>query len=369
MPEKIQTLTLEEKIGQLFVIGIPGPDLNDETQELLEEIAPGGICLFARNIRTADQTRDLTNRLRKSLTVPPIIAIDQEGGLVDRLRRVLSPMPAASKIRSRDDARLLAKIIAESLLTIGVNMDFAPVVDVVDEGRSGFSNGINSRSFGTSKEETSEVAGKFLSELQASGVIGCLKHFPGLGASQVDSHEELPSVNISEEELRSTDLYPYKQLITAENVHAVMVAHAAFPASALQEFDQNGKLLPSSLSYNFVTKLLRDEFHYNGLVITDDMEMGAILKNYGIGEACVRAVSAGVDMVAVCADPRAILEGYRSMVKAVRDGDLSISRIDISLDRIAKLKKKLSDPLPFDRSRLENLAREITEFTERANRS
>ncbi len=363
MIDEIQSLTIERKIGQLFVIGIPGPEIDAETKELLDEINPGGVCLFARNIREASQTRELTDQLRK-LPQSPIIAVDQEGGPVDRLRRILTPMPAACRILTAKDAKCFAGIVSEALLSLGINMDFAPVVDVVDQGRAGFSNGLTSRTFGASKEQTAQLAGEFLSVLQAMGVIGCLKHFPGLGASEVDSHEELPAVNISEDELRSTDLYPYRQLIASGDVHAIMVAHAAFPEAALQELDQNGKLLPSSLSYNIVTNLLRDELQFDGLVITDDLEMGAIVKNYGVGDACKRAIRAGVDMLAICATPAAIREGYFSVLAAAKEGEIEIVRIDASLDRIANLKRNLTEPLPFDSSRLNFLSTEIAEFTE-----
>ncbi len=368
MTDKFQALSLEQKVGQLFVIGISGPEIDPVTRVLLDEIAPGGICLFARNIREAGQTRELTDGLRSLLT-KPIIAVDQEGGLVDRLRRVLTPMPAASQIKCADDAAELGAIIGESLLNLGINMDFAPVVDVISEDRRGHSNGLISRTFGSSKEDAADWAGAFLNSLQDNGILGCLKHFPGIGASQVDSHEDLPEVGITEDELRSTDLFPYQRLISSGNVNAVMVAHAAFPAAALQEIDQNGKLLPSSLSYNFVTRLLRDELQFDGLVITDDLEMGAIVKNYGVDDACKRAISAGVDMLAICADPVAIRDGYRAVLTAVKKGEIDINRINASLDRISKVKDQLTDPLPFDRSRLAGLSMQIAKLAERSNRS
>src|SRR5690606_3275916 len=139
----------------------------------------------------------------------------------------------------------------------------------------------------------------FLRALQARGVVGCIKHFPGLGASEVDSHEELPTVAIGQDEFEAVDLAPYRHLIDGGDVHAVMVAHAAYPNLSLQERAQDGKLLPSSLSFNFVTKLLREKIGFAGLVLTDDLEMGAILRNYGIGEAAVMAVEAGHDMLAI----------------------------------------------------------------------
>jgi beta-N-acetylhexosaminidase len=360
-------LSLEQKIGQLFFIGISGPDVNAPSRELLEKVSPGGVCLFARNIKETQQTRNLLDDLRELLPVAPLLSIDQEGGLVDRLRRLMTPMSAASKITNVEEAARLAEIIAETLRILGFNMDFAPVVDVIDSERAKYSNGLFSRTFGNSKEDVTELAREFLRVLQAGGVAGCLKHFPGLAASRVDSHEELPVVDIPESELDATDLYPYRELLNRSDVRAIMVAHASFPHHRLQETDQNGKLLPSSLSYNFVTTLLRGELLFDGLVITDDLEMGAILKNYGIGDACKMAVLAGVDMLAICADPDAIREGYNAVLRAVNAGEIGIKRIDRSLARIAQVKEQLSEPLVFDPNRLEQISSEIAEFNARLN--
>lgn len=363
MIEHFNSLVLEQKIGQLFFIGIAGPVIDQPTLELLNEISPGGVCLFARNIKELSQTRKLNDDLRAVLPVTPFLSIDQEGGLVDRLRRVTSPMPAASKIASEVDAARMAEIIGETLRILGFNMDFAPVVDVLDEERSKYNNGLTSRTFGHSKEDAASFAGAFLRTLQASGIVGCLKHFPGLGGSQVDSHEELPVVEITDKELFSTDLFPYRELIASTNVQAIMVAHAAFPKVGLQETDRNGKLLPSSLSYKFVTTLLRGELQFDGLVITDDLEMGAIVKNYGIGEACKMAILAGVDMLAICADPAYVREGYNAVLKAVKDGEISPDRIDASLIRIASIKAMLPDPPTFDPGRLGQISDEIAAIT------
>ena len=315
MPADLKALPIAEKVGQLFFIGIPGPELDTATKELLDEVKPGGICLFARNIREAAQTRELLDHIRGCLGTDPLLSLDQEGGIVDRLRRIMTPMPAAASLRTAKDAGELAEIIAETLRILGFNMDFAPVVDVVDAERAEYSRGLASRTFGNSKEDVSEFAGNFIESLQAGGVIGCLKHFPGLGAATVDSHEDLPQVEISEEEFTAADLFPYRELLRAGSVRAVMAGHTVFPNLALQERAQNGKLLPSSLSYNFVTTLLRGELAFDGLVITDDLEMGAIVKNYGIGDACNMAIAAGADMLAICADPDAIRDGQRGCMR------------------------------------------------------
>lgn len=358
--EQISSLSLEQKIGQLFFIGVPGAEFDDSTQRLLSEVSPGGVCLFTRNIREAEQTRELLDALASTLPTKPFLSIDQEGGLVDRLRRIVTPMPAANQLGTAELAATSARIIGEILLLLGFNMDFAPVVDVMDEVREKHSNGLQSRAFGHDRRRVVELASAFLESLQNTGIIGCLKHFPGLGASQVDSHEELPVVDISEDEFAQNDLCPYKQMLPSAK--AVMVAHACFPKLRLQEADKHGKLVPSSLSRKFVTDLLRDELQFDGLVITDDLEMGAIVNNYGIGDACKMAIAAGVDMLAICADQGRIVDGYTAVLDATRSGEIGTERIDRSLRRIADLKAALHLPAQFDREKLLGLSAEIAEL-------
>lgn len=367
MIEQLNSLSIKAKVGQLFTIGIAGPTIDDETRRLLDEISPGGVCLFARNIRDIGQTRELLDEIMATLLVLPLLSVDQEGGLVDRLRRVLAPMPAASKIKNVQDVRLHAEITGDMLRMLGFNMDLAPVVDVIDAERGKYTNGLFSRTFGDSKESVVELASEFLRVLQSKGIVGCLKHFPGLGASRVDSHEELPSVDIPGPELDSVDQFPYKQLLKAGNVEAVMVAHAAFPGHRLQETGQNGKLLPSSLSKNFITTLLRGELGFDGLVITDDMEMGAIIKNYGMGDACKMAIKAGVDQLAICAGAENIREGFHAVLSAVNSGEIVVERIDQAITRIERVKKRLSQPTRFDPDRLAKISSDITVFANRIN--
>lgn len=358
----LASLPIGQKIGQLFFVGIPSPEIDPATVKLLEDINPGGVCLFARNIKEARQTRDLLDTIREIVPTAPLLSLDQEGGLVDRLRRVIGPMPAANLIRDTEDAARLGRLIAEAVRILGFNMDFAPVVDVIDAGRVRFSNGLFSRAFGSSREDAVELAASFFRELENSGCLGCLKHFPGLGASEADSHDELPSVNVSAGEFREVDLYPYRQFFASEEVSAVMVAHAAYPKLDLQEADRNGKLLPSSLSFNIISNLLRGELGFNGLVLTDDLEMGAIVKNYGIGEACRLAISAGEDMLTICAGVDAIYEGFEAISNAVADGTITEARIDESLARIAAVKSRMKEPLSFDADRLQEIASGISEF-------
>lgn len=361
----MQSLTLEQKIGQLFFIGIPGAEIDAETDKLLEKITPGGVCLFSRNIRQAEQTRKLLTNISEKLPVPPILSIDQEGGLVDRLRRVVTPMPSVHNLTTKGsvaEVKEMAQLTAEIIRILGFNMNFAPVVDVVDETREKFSNGLHSRAFGKSVDDVVDLAGAYLAELQSSGCPGSLKHFPGLGATEVDSHDELPSVNINNETFYSIDLKPYKEFIENNSAQSVMVGHAAYPSTDLQEQDANGKLLPASLNHKIITKLLREKLGFNKLVVTDDLEMGAILKNYGIGEACAMAIEAGNDMLLICANQAAINEGYDFMMEAVRASRISEARIDDSIERISEFKKLLQSPPAFDESRLATLSKRIEQL-------
>lgn len=358
-------MTLEQKVGQLFFIGIGGVGFDASTRAIVEDIKPGGICLFSRNIRTSEQTRELLDSLRENSTVEPFLSLDQEGGLVDRLRKLITPMPSASKIKTPEQASELAAIIAETVRILGFNMNFAPVVDVIDEMRESVSNGLHSRAFGHSTLDVVQLAGAFLSEMQRNGCLGCIKHFPGLGAASVDAHEELPQVALSDAVLEEVDLVPYRRLIANGSAKAVMIGHAAYPQFRLQETGQDGKLLPSSLSFRIVTELLRNELAFDGLVVTDDLEMGAIVRNFGIGEACVRSIEAGNDMVAICADAHRIREGHAAIFDAVDSGRITHDRLNRSVERIARTKGLLSSPLPFDQLRLEQLSSRVADLNKK----
>jgi beta-N-acetylhexosaminidase len=363
MLEKIRSLPLEQKIGQLFFIGLPGTELDSEAKKLLTEVAAGGVCLFSRNIREAESIRKLLNDLRVFLSIEPILSLDQEGGLVDRLRRIVSPMPSAALLKTLEKTKELAEITAQILQILGFNTNFAPVVDIPTKNSLNSQNGLQSRFFAENLEGVLRLSQTYLETLQNNKIIGCPKHFPGLGASEVDSHEELPIVKSTFQELWENDLIPYRKLLA--ETHCVMVAHAAFPNLDLQERDQNGKLLPSSLSFNIVTKLLRQDIGFKGLVITDDLEMGAILKNYGIGEACKIAFNAGIDMFLICANPEAVREGFQAVYQAVKKGEISEERLDESLIRIAEFKKLMHSPCTFDKNRLAELSKAIEKLNEK----
>ena len=360
-------MDLRAKIGQLFFVGIGGPIVDEDAERLLREISPGGICLFARNIREPAQTRELNERIIEILPVMPLISIDQEGGLVDRLRRIITPMPSPEKLKNIEDVALMGSIIAEVLGLLGFNMNFAPVLDIIDEKRLRFVNGLQSRSFGANAEDVIERAGAFLTSLQAGGCIGCIKHFPGLGAAEVDSHEVLPEVRISFDELSEFDLLTFKRFIETGEARAVMVAHADYRNAGFHEEDKRGRAIPSSLNRRVITGLLREKLGFEGVVITDDLEMGAIVRDFGIGEACKMAIEAGADMLAICAGADSIYAGFEAVLGAVKAGELSESRIDDSFSRIMKLKALIRSAPDFEPNRIEQLSADITALKSRLN--
>src|SRR5437016_6326266 len=302
----LYSLPLERQVGQFFYIGLPGIELDQETRALIKEINPGGIIIFGRNVAEALQLRELLDEARELLALEPLVGIDQEGGLVDRLRKIFTPMPAARTIRQHGDlaaARSLGRITGEVLRMLGFNMNFAPVMSIMTDDRDLLSNGLYSRSFGRSPGEVLGYSTVYMRGLQGAGCLGCLKHFPGIGAGEVDSHEQMPLVQLSHDDLIAQDLAPYIELFQRrdDRVRCVMVSHGGFPNIDITKETTGGLLEPASLSHNIVTELLREELGYKHLVVTDDLEMGAIARHCEIEAAVVRAFLAGEDMLLICA--------------------------------------------------------------------
>ncbi len=365
--ESLYSLPIEQQIGQFFFIGLPGTELDGETKLLLNEIQPGGLIIFGRNVAAPDQLRSLIDGASELLPNPPLVGIDQEGGLVDRLRRVFTPMPAARKIREHGDlaaARSLGTITGEVLRILGLNINFAPVMSIMTEDRDLLSNGLYSRSFGRSPGEVLGYTTVYMRGLQAAGCIGCLKHFPGIGAGEVDSHEQMPVVRLTHDDLIAQDLAPYIELFQRhdDRVRCVMVSHGGFPNIDIHLGLTGGLVVPASLNYQIVTKLLREELGYQHLVVTDDLEMGAIARHCEIEEAVVRAFLAGEDMLLICAHPEIIRRGYHALLAAAREDRIPQERIRASLERIANTKSIVEPPLPLDLSRLKVLSDEVEQL-------
>src|ERR671938_916913 len=262
MFDLLTSLPLEQQIGQIFYIGLPGTELDDQTRALVKHIQPGGVIIFGRNVAEPQQLRNLLDGVRQHVAVEPLCGIDQEGGLVDRLRRICTPMPSARTIRQHGDlagARSLGRITGEVLRMLGFNMNFAPVMSIMTDERDLLSNGLYSRSYGRSPGEVLGYTMVYLRGLQGTGCLGCLKHFPGIGAGEVDTHDEVAVVNLSHDDLIAQDLAPYIELFQREDdrVRAVMVSHGGFPKVDIRRGIAGGRLEPASLSYGISTKLLR----------------------------------------------------------------------------------------------------------------
>lgn len=370
--DSLLSLSLEQQIGQFFYIGLPGTELDAETRALIQEVQPGGVIIFGRNVATPQQLRGLLDGVRELLPVNPLLGVDQEGGLVDRLRKIFTPMPSARTIREHGDlagARGLGRISGEVLRLLGFNMNFAPVMSIMTEERDLLSNGLYSRSFGRSPGEVLGYTTVYLRGLQETGMIGCLKHFPGIGAGEVDSHEEMPMVRLTHEDLLAQDLAPYIELFERrdDRVRCVMISHGGFPNIDIKEGVTGGLLEPASLSRNIVTNLLRKELGYQHLVVTDDLEMGAIAKHCEIESAVVRAFIAGEDMMLICAHPEIIRRGYEALLGVARAGKLPKDRMRASLKRIASTKSIVKPPPPFDLERFKVLSEETAKLNEKLN--
>ena len=370
--DSLYSLPLEQQIGQFFYIGLPGTELDTHTSALVSEVKPGGVIIFGRNVAGPEQLRALLDGVRELLPVSPLTGIDQEGGLVDRLRRIFTPMPAARVIRQHGDlaaARTLGRITGEVLRMLGFNMNFAPVMSIMTDERDLLSNGLYSRSFGRSPGEVLGYTTVYLRGLQGAGCLGCLKHFPGIGGGEVDSHEQMPLVHLSHDDLIAQDLAPYIELFQRKDdgVRSVMVSHGGFPNVDIRAQTTGGLIEPASLNYNIVTKLLREELGYKHLVLTDDLEMGAIGNHCQIEEAVVRAFLAGEDMLLICAHQEIIRRGYQALLKAAREGKLPKERVRASLKRIAATKSIVQPALPLDLERFKSLSDEIAALNGKLN--
>ena len=354
-------MNLEHRIGQLLIIGLPGPQLDLMARSLLQSIQPGGILLNTHNIESGQQVAELTSTIRSLIEVPPIIAIDQEGGRVDRLKQIYSPMPSADLFRASGDAAVAARmgeIAAEALRTLGFNVNLAPVLDIaLDDGAS---NGLKGRYLGSNLAEVVRLAGAYLEGLQHGGVVGVGKHFPGLGAAVIDSHSELPTIDRSRDEILKYEVAPYTELFSKINarLNAVIIAHGHYPA-----FDGPAPL-PSSLSKNIVTGLLREELGFKGLTITDDLEMGAITGTRDLSEAAVMAIEAGIDLVMIAdsRSPERATVAWEAMVNAAREGRITKAHISRSFDHLARIKSMLSPPQAYSEQAVLRLRERIGEL-------
>ncbi len=320
----------QDQIGQLFMIGFDGTTLSADLASFIKEYQPGGIILFSRNLESAEQIVDLTNDLQRcSPHSPLLISIDQEGGRVSRLPKeftIFPPCEVLGQCHSSELAYAAAATTAKELAAVGINMNMSPVLDVNSNPTNPV---IGDRAFGTTPDRVSEMGLATIGGLQDNRVIACGKHFPGHGDTASDSHKELPVVAASRDHLERIELPPFRRAI-AGVVATMMTAHVQYQALDEQR--------PATLSSTIISKLLRQELYYDGVVLTDDLEMHAIIDHYGIGDAAVLAIQAGCDMPLICKDRNRVVTAMQAVDKAVMSSDISPQRLAQSLARIRRLK-------------------------------
>lgn len=324
-----------EEIGQLFFIGLKGPTLSPEEADFIVKNNIGGVTLFSRNLESPDKIHklclDLYNLKSKMPSrLPPIIAIDMEGGRVHRLKPPFTQWPSAKKLSDLNSTSItfkFANFMGAELKSVGINLDFAPCVDVLTNPKNEL---IGDRSLGTDPEAVSKMVSALVRGYIKAGVIACAKHFPGHGNTIIDSHEDLPVEEVSASQLENRELIPFKKAFRAR-MDMVMTAHILY-----KNIDEK---FPATLSRKIVTDLLKTQMRFKGLCISDDLDMKALTKNFSREEIPVLALKAGCDILLYCNEfdsPPLALESVR---KAIKDKSLDTKELQASLSKILELKK------------------------------
>jgi beta-N-acetylhexosaminidase len=350
---------LHRSIGQLLIVGFDGIEMTPRLTSLLTRLQPAGIILFARNIKTLGQTWRILRDCQKCVATPLFTCVDLEGGGVDRFRDALGPTPSAADVFATGDRKLFRKhgqIIGENCRALGFNVDFAPALDLAFEASRRV---MGSRAVSTDPRQVASYARGFLTGLRATGVLGCGKHFPGLGEGTLDSHHELPVIDKPLKKLWTEDLLPYRAL--RAQMPMVMISHATYPQVTKDK-------TPASLSKVWITDILRKRIAYRNLIVSDDLEMGGVLSAAPIGQAAVEFVRAGGDLCLICHREDYIAEAYEELVKAVERDSKFARRAAESARRVLAFKKKSAKMLrktnlPSD-SAVEKLSRHLWEFSE-----
>ncbi len=355
----MKELTLKEKIAQMLICGFDGTKANASTTKLVQRLKVGGVILYAKNTPTAnsviEQTRSL-HKLAESTALPLIISIDHEHGRVFRIKEGTTRFIDMASVGKMDDLSLLGKIAditSHELLACGVNLNFAPVCDVNINPKNEV---IGDRSFSPDPDTTAKMVTAYIKAGARTGILLCAKHFPGHGDTSVDSHKNLPTVDKTLIGIEQCELIPFKAAIDA-GVQTIMTAHILFP-----RIDN----IPATMSKTILTDLLRKKLGFNGLIISDDMEMGAIAKNYGTREAFIRSINAGVDMFIISnmiskgIDVEQLID---DLAEAVTNGLIDEGRIAESVNRIVEIKNKYLTKLCYYNTRL--MAEDSLEFAKK----
>jgi beta-N-acetylhexosaminidase len=350
---------LASAIGQLLIIGFDGTEMTPRLASLLTRVQPAGVILFARNIRGPEQTWRLLRDCQKLVSTPLFTCVDLEGGSVDRFRDVLGPTPAAAEVFATSDRKLFRRhgqIIGENCRALGFNLDFAPVLDLAFEASRSV---MGSRAVSVDPAETIVYARDFLAGLSAAKVLGCGKHFPGLGEGKLDSHHELPVIDKSLDKLWAEDLLPYRML--ARRLPMAMISHAAYPRVTK-------KKTPASISKVWITDILRKRIRYKSLVVSDDLEMGGVLSAAPVGQAATEFVAAGGDLCLVCQHEDFVMQAYEELTRLSERDRPFTRRVSESTGRVLAFKRKFgkllrSGKVP-SKAAIEKLTRNLWEFGE-----
>lgn len=333
---RIDSMTLEQKVGQLAVIGLEGKSMDKAAQSFIQQYHVGGFILFKDNIESANQTLRLLNQLKEMNrnspnSVPLWLSVDQEGGKVSRLPAEFKKTPTARDIAGKNNPKYtyaIGQSLGLALGSLGFNMDFAPVLDINSNPNNPV---IGDRSFGSDASAVILHGMEMMKGITSQGVAAVVKHFPGHGDTSVDSHKQLPVVNKSLEELSGFELLPFQEAIRS-GADAVMVGHLL-----MKKLDPDN---PASISKAVVTDLLREKLGFNGVVITDDMTMKGLTEGNDIGAAAVDAILAGGDVLLVCHENELQKKVLDTVIARVKDGTVSQQRLDDSVYRILSLKAK-----------------------------
>jgi len=354
--DQLAKMTLDEKIGQLIIAGLDGTEVTEQTRTLIDTYHIGGFIFFKPNLENPEQSRQFINGL-KALNadndIPMFLAVDQEGGEVTRLPG-LEQMKTNGEIGSSYEADFsyeTGKLLAAQLHAFGMQVNFAPSVDVNSNPNNPV---IGNRAFGSDPDVVSEHGVQMMKGMQDENIITSVKHFPGHGDTNEDSHETLPIIEKTQEELAEIELIPFEETIEA-GADMVMIAHVLLP-----KLDTSH---PATLSKEVVTDLLREEMEYDGVVVTDDMTMGAIVNDYGLDEASVTAVKAGVDIILMAHGDENVQKTFAALKDAIENGDITEERINKSVERILLLKNKYElEDIPTEPIDIEKLNNEMKEL-------
>jgi beta-N-acetylhexosaminidase len=355
---------LRRSIGQLLIIGFDGTEMSPGLAALLTRLQPAGVILFARNITGGEQTYKLLKDCQACVSTPLFTAVDMEGGRVDRFRSVIGRSPSAADVFATHDRTLFrkhGKVIGDACRTLGFNTDFAPVVDLAFEASKTV---MSSRAVSADPKQAVLYAREFLKGLHAANVVGSAKHFPGLGEANLDTHEELPSIDKPWKKIWAEDLYPYRAL--RRELPMVLIGHANYPAIT---HDQS----PASLSKRWITDVLRKKIGYRGLVVSDDLEMGGVLRAAPIEQAAIEHIRAGGDLCLICHIEEYVTRSYEALIKEAERDRKFAQRVADSAARVLAFKKKSSalkrrSPLP-TLEKLERLSRQVQELSEQVGAS